>query len=448
MASKEVFVDNSGLRLFGGLEWRLLDASQQGDAVLRAAANERGATHAVTVKSADVEEIQVGKKVKKIQRTSGGFFSSSNDQGPGKKGHSLAAAFARWSREHPKAALCLTMPAGGFCVVVVFNGLPVLDRYVPIAEEAFSLMNGYTSDNDDMSVFADDQVRFPTALMNEGLLQAVIDACDKTTLIKAIPPDLVKIAIAFLVIAAIAGGYFYYEKHKKIAARKAAMLKAAEENPVPKYLAGLAAQRASLGFDRASLINAYQFAKPLLVDPEGWHAKRITCGRTEGASEGCMATYERKYGTYQDITQALPKLTLANAPKSLDLNLAQMSWKQELKPQPVGEDAEELDAFIRGMSGSQMQNWLVAGLALQVQPAVLWPAVIGVPPSFRHPKALAIGRFSVTGVSLPLFEEAIKTAPANVIWSGWQIDVGDIKKGGNPLDSAKVTLTGNYYVKN
>lgn len=448
MSSKEVFVGQGGFRLYSSLEWRLLDAVKQGAAGLRAAASDRGATHAVTVKSSKFEDVLQGKKTKQVQRVSGGFYSSSTDQSPGRKGHSIAAAFAKWSHEHEKAALCLTVPDVGFCVVVVLNGLPVLDRYVPLPDQAFALMAGYMSDNDDMSVFADDQVRFPTSLLSEGLLDAIIESCDKSTLIKSIPPDMVKIGIAMLVIAGLAGGYFYYDKQKKAEARKLAILKAEEENPIPKYLNGLAAQRASLGFERKALLAAFQFASALPIDADGWKAKSIVCGRTDAVPEGCSATYERKAGTFTDIREALPKLTMTNPEGSLDLNTAQMTWPQKLEFQPIGDDAPALDEFIRGTTGSQLQNWLVAGLPVEFRPAALWPAVPGVPPSFKHPQALAVGGFSIAGVSLPLFEEVLNTAPANVIWTGWQITIGEIKKGDDPMDSAKIKLIGSYYVKN
>jgi hypothetical protein len=448
MSAKSIYVAEGGLRLFTNLDWRVLDFSKDVGAGLRAAGSERGASHAAVFRSNHHEMVQVGKKQKKIQRTAGGFYSSADDSGPGKKGHSLAAAFAKWSAAHDKAALCMTLfDDGGFVVVVVINGLPVVDRYFALEEEAFALMGTYQSDHEDISVFADNQIKYPDTLMSDGLLKALLDSCDKTTLIKSIPVDSLKIAIALVVVVSLAGGYWYYNKLKKEKERKAAAAKLAQENPIPKYLSALEAKRLSLGFSRDSLAGSYSFAKTLLTDVDGWNLRKISCGREDSGAEGCTASYERKFGTYTDITKALPKLTLVNVPESLDLNVAVMSWKAELKPEPVSEDTISQDEFLRGATGSKMQKWLLAGIALQLAPPMLWPQVAGVPGSFRHPRALSLGKFSVSAMSLPIFEEVIKTAPANVIWSGFTINVGDLKQGADPLDAAKINMNGSYYVK-
>jgi hypothetical protein len=86
------------------------------------------------------------------------------------------------------------------------------------------------------------------------------------------------------------------------------------------------------------------------------------------------------------------------------------------------------------------------GLTIQVSPPRLWPQAEGVPDSFKHPKAIAAGKFDVEAIAIPQILEAVDTAPANVIWTGWSVDISDSK--GEPLSRAKARLTGNFYVSN
>ena len=447
MSSKEVYLSKSGVRFYGSLDWRLLDASEKSDASVRSTAKDRGATHFVMCDSAVAESIKVGKKVVEKRRQSAGFFISPNDEVPIKKSHSLAAAFALWSAEHSRAAMCAELTGSRFCVVMVINGMPVQDRVFATIEEAVEVVNGYSGDGA-TTVFSNNLVRFPMAFDVEDMLGSIAGACNKTTMIRAVPVDVVTIGIALIVVMAVVGGYYGYDKYKKEQARKAAALKAAAEDPVPKYLAALSIQRSSLGFDRPSMVASFNAAKLLPLSATGWNLRFVTCGRNAEQAEGCSTKFERTSGTYKEIKAAFPQLKLSNPPTSVDLSLANMNWAPVFTPTPVSPELVSFDEFMRGMSGSQLQIWTLAGINLKVQPPLLWPSVPGVPGNFQHPQAIAVGDFSLTGISLPIAVEAMNTAPPNVIWKSWKADVEAPKKGSNPLDSAKVTLNGSYYVKN
>lgn len=448
MSSKEVFVSADGVRLYSGLDWRLLDSSEKLDTAVRNIAQQLGSTYFTLCTSSIEDSIQLKKKTVVKRRQSGGFFFSSSDEKPSRNAHSLAAAFAVWSSAHKRAVLVESLSVDSFAVIVVIDGLPVQDRLFSTIEEVVDLVTTYADDGA-ATIFTTDVVRFPFAEPIEDILTEIASVCTKDTLIRSVPQNVVLIAIVLLLVCAVAGGYHSYDLYKKEQARKAAAAKAAAENPIPKYLAALQAQRASLGFERESLIAVFNSAKVLPLQARGWSLRRVNCGREVGLLDaGCNAQFERTFGTFNDITAALPQLNLGSSSTSLDLNSADMKWSPSFNLDSVLPNAVTFEEFMRGVSGSQLQTWSLAGIQLKVQPALLWPIVPGVPANFKHPMALAVGEFSLTGVSLPLVAEAFRSAPANVIWSSWSMFVETPKKNSDPLQDAKVSLNGIYYVKN
>jgi hypothetical protein len=125
-----------------------------------------------------------------------------------------------------------------------------------------------------------------------------------------------------------------------------------------------------------------------------------------------------------------------------------MTWTQELKPAPLINAAQlpSVGTFVQGGEASKLQTWLVAGVTLQLAPPQLWPQVPGVPASFKHPKAVAAGKFEANAIALPQLAEALAGAPENVSWTGWIAEIGDLRQ--EPLSRAKARLIGTYYVKN
>lgn len=444
MATKEFYVAPDGVRLIGGLEWRVLDANQSVDASLRATGKERAASHAVTATSALTESVTVGKKTKEIRRVSGGFYTSATEgEGPGKKAHSLAAAFAVWTRDHEKAALYVRNGAGKVAVVVVLNGFPAIDKVVDDETEAYKIVEGYIKENPTISVFADDIVQFPSSLAEHGLLEGIAAATSKATVIKAIPADVARLAVIAVVVIAALGGYQWWAAKKAEEAKKAALLRAQEADPVPRYLEALSSQRGTLGATRAAMDTAFKAVAKVPVAIDGWRLKTIDCA----FGLNCVAAYERTTGTYEGLKKALPSMTLDQA-GSMNLNEGRMTWEQQMEADllDVAKSPFTLPAFLEGDAGSQFQDWMVAGLGLMVQAPALWPVVPEVPTGFKHPQAVALGKVEVTNVPLPLVEEVITKAPQNVIWSGFSIQIGEAKA--DPMTQAKVKLTGNYYVQN
>jgi hypothetical protein len=432
-----------GKRLIGGLDWRLLATTGSIDGHLREGASDRGASHAALATASTTEEIRVKGKRKQIQRASAGFYSAVDGTKPPKGSHSLAAAFAQWSHQHEAALLSVKTAEGAFAVVVVINGMPVLDKLEKESRDAFEKVRTYLQERPSISVFSDDFETYPSSLLAEDLLAKISEATSKATAIKAIPPDAVKLAlIAFLVLGA-AGGYVYHSNWKAEKARQEALARQRAADPIPKYLNALAAARQSVGIQRSSLQAAAEAAQRFPIAPEGWRVTRIGCS----VPAGCEVVFFRSTGTYASLKAAMPSLQLSPT-SEINLNEARMTWKQELGPDRLDPATQlpALGAFLQGRDASTLQTWLVAGTSVQLAPPLLWPQAPGVPQAFKHPQALAAGKFEVSAVALPQIAEVLSAAPSNVTWTGWSIEIGDAKQ--EPLSRAKARLTGTYYVTN
>lgn len=443
MASKAIFKMADGGQLVGGLDWRLLPVSSRPASGLRAAAADRGATHAVVAIALRPEAALVGKKTKEVLRAAAGFSAVSDDDAKKKKEHSLAAAFAKWSKEHGEALLCVRAGEGVVAVVVVINGMPVLDKVAATEAEAFGIAAGYIRDHEHMSVFADDVERFPSTLMHEGLLEAVAAACGKDTLIRPIPQDMVRLAIVGLLVVGGALGYMHYKRVKAEQAKQEALLRAQAEDPANLYLQGLSQVADRAGIKASALQAAFEAALKIPTAVSGWNLSKVSCGM----EAPCAATYMRTNGTFEELKAAVPSLKLAARPGTR-LDEAVMTWDQPLDLAAVADlpAMQPLDQFVMGKPGSELQRWIVAGLSVQLQEPQLWPQVQGVPNNFRHPRALASGRIEVGGVTLPFVGEVLMRASTNVLWTGWQMEVGEAKQ--DALARVKVRIWGNYYVQN
>ncbi|MGJ7523709.1 hypothetical protein ACSFA0_24755 [Variovorax sp. LT1P1] len=438
-----VYQTAEGRRLIGGLDWRLLAAKGSLDSRLREGASGNGATHATVASALTPEKSTVKGKQKEVIRLQAGFFTALDGSKPEKGSHSLAGAFASWARQHPAALLNVKTADGAYAVVVVINGLPVLDRVEEDSTAAFLKAQPYLQERSDISVFSDDTEKYPRSLMSTDLLQQIAGATTKGTALRPVPINAARVAVIGLIVLGAAGGFVYHSKWKAEKARKEALARQRAADPIPKYLNALAAAREGAGLQRAALQAGFAAAQRLPVAPDGWRATRIGCS----ATAGCEVQFFRTTGTLASLRAAMPGLELSPS-SQINLNEARMTWKQELPMQRLepSQQLMGLGAFLQSAEASKLQMWLVAGPSVQLTPPQLWPQVPGVPQSFKHPQALAAGKFEVSSVALPQVVEALATAPSNVAWTGWSVDIGDAKQ--EPLSRAKARLTGTFYVKN
>lgn len=439
MAGKLIH-DAGGLTFWGNLDWQLLPP---GDAAagLRGLAGERGVTHAAIVQSLSVETVRKGKKEQELRRHKAGLYIAPEGQERPKKAYSLAAAFARWARDHGNALLHVAIPGNRWYVVVIQNGMPVLDKVEDKADAAFALATQYMQLDPAISVFADDPERFPRTLMPDGLLEAIYAAADKSTLIVPVPADVVKLAIFAVICIASAAGYFAWTKHQAEQARRLAMQRAAEADPVNLYLTALRTAALRAGLEPASVLQSLEEARKLPTKIEGWNLVRAGCDM----AAACEAHYARTTGTFTGLKAALPSLQLTL--KGVELDSAVLTWNPDWKLAAITPDSElpQLRDFVQGPGGSQLQDWRVAKLAVQLQEPALWPQAAGVPATFKHPRAIASGKFEVSNVSLPLVHEVVTKVPPGVFWTGWRLVMGEGQQ--DVLQRALLKFEGNFYVQ-
>ncbi|WP_208512305.1 type 4b pilus protein PilO2 [Variovorax paradoxus] len=449
MASKVVYKTADGkVVLFGGLDWKLLPPTGNVNAHLRSAGAGLGADHAARCIATEADTLPEGKKARLVHRVKAGYYLSSSDAKLPRGAHSLAAAFASMSKDYSSAVLCIdqgesTDEEEAKLVIVVINGLPVFDKVGLGRTEAYSLVASYLKDSPDMAIFSDDPVVYPAAVMHEELLENLAAAVDRHTAIRSLPVDIVTVGAVSLFLAAAVGGFLYWKQWDAEKKRQEAIARQQAEDPIPKYLAALSLARQNVGITRESIAEGLKFARQIPAAPEGWATTRISC--TSGA--GCEVVFTRTTGTFKGLTQKVPMLELVPAAVA-NLNEARMAWKQSLEVARLeaAQSLPTLGAFVQGEEASKLQDWLVAGLSIQLSPPMLWPQAEGVPPGFIHPEAIAIGKFEVDSIALPQFEEVVRSAPGNVSWTAWTIDLGDLRQ--EPLSRAKARLTGNFYVKN
>ena len=444
MANSVVYKSPQGVHLVGGLDWALQPFTGSVDGHLREGASSRSSvSHAVVATAATAEEVKVKGKARQARRTSAGFYSTVSATKPPKDAHSLAAAFAAWTREHGRALLNVQVADGTFAVVVVDNGLPVLDKVVKTSEDARELSLPWIKEHSDISVFSDDIETYPRSLAWENLLPQIAGATRPNTALKKIPVDTAKVLLIAVLAVGALGGYWYYKKAEAEKARQLALAAQRAADPIPKYLNALAVAQQNAGVDRLALRDSLVAAMRIPLTPEGWVVKRISCM----VNAGCDVILSRTTGTYAGLKAAIPFLELVPSP-GINLNEARMTWTQELKPAPLINAAQlpSVGTFVQGGEASKLQTWLVAGVTLQLAPPQLWPQVPGVPASFKHPKAVAAGKFEANAIALPQLAEALAGAPENVSWTGWIAEIGDLRQ--EPLSRAKARLIGTYYVKN
>ena len=432
------------IRFAAGLDWNLLPARAKRagiSAEVRLKARAITARQYVTVTASRSEHTKDGDKELTVSRTAAGFVMLSDGSKLKAGHHSLAAAFAGWAHQHPEAVLCVRAGEKQWAVVVVAGGLPVVDKVVKSVEEAFALVSPYT-EAESTSVFSDDARTFPRTQQESNLLRDISTWANKSTAIRTVPVDLALMAGLAAALVVGVGGFQYWQQWKAEKEREELLARQRAEDPVPKYLSALAAARQSVGLRRESVASGLEFARQIPLTPEGWEALRVGC-TFEG---GCEVVYRRTTGTYAGLVKAVSQLQLKPS-EGVDLNEARMGWTQarEIASLDPAVALPPMTSFIQGPEASKLQDWLVAGLTLQLAPQQLWPRADGVPDGFRHPEALGIGRFDVDGIALPQVAETIKNAPSNVVWVAWSVELGDAKQ--EPLSRAKARLYGNYYVK-
>lgn len=427
-----------GGHVYAGLDWRSLP-NKGSDRDLRNYANEIKAKFAVRCVSAIDQIDGNGKATHK--RVGAGFFTAIENP-IGKKPNSIAAAFASWSANTGDSALCVDVDLGDkhatmTLVVVCISGIPVLDAVFKTRKEARVAISEFPG----LTIFSDDPESYPKAITQDDLFGAIVGSCGKHSQLRQIPQNFVALALVVVIVGAAVFGYGQFKKQQVAKIRAAEMAKRAAEDPSPKYYAALAVERNKAGVTVESLDQALAAAMKLNLSASGWDVRKIECGV---AQQGCNIQYTRTTGTFERLVREVSALKLIPR-NDVTLNEATMSLLSPMTMAALTIDPPSLEEFVQKAPGSRFQEWITAGMNVQLKPPVLWPRVAGVPTNFKLPRAIMAGDAVVSSVGLPQLREVLASAPKNVMWNGFAIEFGQAGKGSEI--AAKAKIYGVFYVK-
>lgn len=354
--------------------------------------------------------------------------------------YSLAAVFALAAQSQNSECAALYLDLGivdgashaYFCRI--FNGVPVTDAVFP-KEKATRLAQDAQADGD--AVFANDQDLLTASTPID--LEWFSHATDKLSLIKKVPVNWMLIALSLVVFASLALAYTAYQQYQEKAQKAELVRLAAENDPVPKYLAALSAQRLHVGMDRAGLGKLYSDIMKTPRAISGWKLSQIEC-----TLEGCGATWQRTQGTFSDAKQYRPADILLipsvdDQGRMTATSLSIIKTVFPVKPTVVGLPVElpKYDAYVLS-AGNTLQRWANAGISVQaVGIASTWPDSPGAQ-GLQLPGVVSKGDFTLTGVNAVFGMELIGQLPPSVRIRKFVVRTG--------ADALTFDLIGNFYV--
>ncbi len=421
--------------LLAGLFWRAPTAGQgRGRALVEARALTSDATHWA--------QAQVGVHVRY-----GLFQPRASEEGVRLPKAALAAAacFSRLVGHHaPNAALVLTVPAAAqrkedkYFVVCLEDGVPVID-VLSNEIDARNALGG-----EDRPIWSDNPVAYPNCKPADFAWLA--SGGDRPARLQPMPMNPWPIVGAGLVATASVGAWLLVQHVHRVEIERKALLAARAADPVPRYLAALAAQQVFMATDRSSFVAATREIFGYRTWIPGWSLASAECS---ARTQACSRDWVRRGGSFDDLRQALPDDALemlvpqgSNVP-TMDIARTKHAFRVErhsvLDPR---HPLRSLQAVV-SEAGPQLQRWRTADVVLELKKPSLWPRVAEVPVTFQHPAAVLEGDVDLHNVPGPFIAEALSAAPDFVSWESVRVDVGE---GSDARALLKFSATGVFYV--
>ena len=261
--------------------------------------------------------------------------------------------------------------------------------------------------------------------------------------ISEIPQSNIKYIVMGVIL--LGGVYGYYDHQQKEAAKREAARLAAEReaDPVPKYMRQLALDEPTFALTDATVLKMMGDIAVVSQKPKGWTFDQATCKvDREVKNQKCQLKFKRIDGIYTDLQLSLPKFIIKYGyPANLNEAIAEAEYADDSFTFPVYEKTGE--EFIKNEFGNKGQEWLTAGLGVEITQPILWPMAAGVPPTFNHPMAKFVGDLKVTSLPLYLMSDLLYQKPKNSHVKSFVITAKDSKKN---MD-AEVTVDMVYHVK-
>jgi hypothetical protein len=432
---ERVIASTSAGDLLGGLLWRAPTAGKSRARAVREA-------QSLTSEASHYAQAQVGEQLRY-----GMYQSRASEESLAlpKGVLSAAACFSqRVGAMSPNAALVLMVPAAGarkedrYYVVCLEDGVPVID----VLSHEIEARNALGAE--DRPIWSDNPVAYPNCEPADFEWLAL--GADKAARLVPVPVNPWPLAIAAVLAASVIGSWIGWQRMREAEARRIAAAEATAADPVPRYLAALAAERPRMAADREALVAAVSEMFAYRVWVPGW---RLAAAECSARAQVCTRDWVREGGTWDDLRRAvtqehLEMITSSGSPVP-GLDVARTSRTIHIPRVSLPGVPPHLPNLqdTLAASGVLLQEWRNADLPLELKRPALWPRVPDVPPNFQHAQALLSGEAELHDVPAPFILEALRAAPAFVSWEAVRVVVAE---GSDPRALLKFSATGAFYV--
>ena len=436
MASIERMIASAAQgELLGGLLWRAPTAGQgRSRALIEARSLTSDATHWA--------QAQVGSHVRY-----GLFQPRASEEGVRLSKGTLAAAacFSRLvGQQAPNAALVLTVPASAqrkeekYFVVCLEDGVPVVD-VLSNEIDARNALGG-----EDRPIWSDNPVAYPNCEAADFAWLA--SGGDRQARLQPMPVNPWPLIGAGLAVSASLGVWVIVQHVHRVEVERRAVAAARAADPVPRYLAALMGQQASMATDRSTLVAGAHEIFGYRTWIPGWSLASAECN---ARIQACTREWVRRGGTFEDLRRALPEDALemlvpqGSAVPTLDLARTRHPFKAARRTMLArGRPLQPLQVVLSD-AGPLLQRWRTADVVLELKKPALWPHVAEVSTTFQHPAAVLAGDVDLHNVPGPFIVEALSSAPEFVSWESVRVDIGE---GSEARGLLKFSATGVFYV--
>jgi hypothetical protein len=436
MASIERLIASTAQgELLGGLLWRAPTAGQgRSRALIEARSLTSDATHWA--------QAQVGSNVRY-----GLFQPRASEEGVRLSKGTLAAAacFSRLvGQQAPNAALVLSVPASAqrkedkYFVVCLEDGVPVVD-VLSNEIDARNALGG-----EDRPIWSDNPVAYPNCEAADFAWLAA--GGDRQARLQPMPINPWPLIGAGLVVSTSLGAWMIVQHVHRVEVERRAVAAARAADPVPRYLAALMGQQASMATDRSTLVAGAHEIFGYRTWIPGWSLASAECN---ARVQACTREWVRRGGTFEDLRRALPEDALemlvpqGSAVPALDLARTRHPFKVARRTMLApGRPLRPLQVALSD-AGPLLQRWRTADVVLELKKPALWPHVAEVSATFQHPAAVLAGDVDLHNIPGPFIVEALSSAPEFVSWESVRVDVGE---GSDARGLLKFSATGVFYV--
>ena len=436
MASIERLIASTAQgELLGGLLWRAPTAGQgRSRALVEARLLTSDATHWA--------QAQVDSNVRY-----GLFQPRASEEGVRLPKGTLAAAacFSRLvGQQAPNAALVLSVPASAqrkedkYFVVCLEDGVPAVD-VLSNEIDARNALGG-----EDRPIWSDNPIAYPNCEAADFAWLAA--GGDRQARLQPMPINPWPLIGAGLVVSTSLGAWMIAQHVHRVEVERRAVAAARAADPVPRYLAALMAQQASMATDRSTLVAGAHEIFGYRTWIPGWSLASAECN---ARVQACTREWVRRGGTFEDLRRALPEDALemlvpqGSAVPALDLARTRHPFKVARRTMLApGRPLRPLQVSLSD-AGPLLQRWRTADVVLELKKPALWPHVAEVSTTFQHPAAVLAGDVDLHNIPGPFIVEALSSAPEFVSWESVRVDIGE---GSDARGLLKFSATGVFYV--